>query len=116
MVESAVLGLRRRPFRPAVRGIYDEGVSLALEFRQQRAFLLEIVEIFQEQYPRSLFGVIQLRRAARLLPEHVVDVLERLLEHESGPPAHSTRSVHGVFAFFKDAKRVVAAVGIPYLR
>jgi hypothetical protein len=101
MVESAFLGLRRGPFRPAVRGIDDEGVGLALELRQQRAFLLEVVEIFKEQYPRSLLGVIELRRAPRLLPENVVDVLERLLEHEFGPPAIRVPAFVGYVLFLR---------------
>ena len=101
MVESSVLGLRRRPFRPAVRGIDDEGIGLALELRQQRAFLLEVVEILQEQNPRSLLGVIELRRAPRLLPEHVVDVLERLLEHEFGPPAIRVPAFMGYLLFLR---------------
>ena len=61
--------------------------------------MLEVVEIFQEQYPRSLLGIIELRRAARLLPEHVVDILERLLEHEFGPPAIQVPAFMGYLLF-----------------
>jgi hypothetical protein len=43
--------------------------------------VLQIVEIFQEQNPRALLGIIELRGAACLFPEDVFDVFECLFEH-----------------------------------
>ncbi len=43
--------------------------------------LLQPVEIFQEQEPRGLLGVIQLGGAAGFFPQDVVDVLECLFKH-----------------------------------
>jgi len=42
--------------------------------------LFEPVEVFQEQQPGTLFGVVEFRCAAGFLPEDVVDVLEGLFE------------------------------------
>jgi hypothetical protein len=42
---------------------------------------LPAIEVFQEEEPRGLLGIVQLGRAAGLFPENVVDVLEGLFEH-----------------------------------
>ena len=47
--------------------------------------LLEVVEVLQEQQPRGLLGIVELRGATRLFPEDVVDVLEGLFEHLGHP-------------------------------
>jgi len=52
-------------------------VQLGLQF----PLALQIVEIFEEQQPRGLLGVIEFGGAAGLFPEHVVDILEGLFEH-----------------------------------
>src|SRR3546814_19022478 len=61
--------------------IENKGVFPAFELGLGRAVLLKTVEVFQEQQPRRLLGVIQLRGATRLLPEDVVDVAESLFKH-----------------------------------
>jgi hypothetical protein len=66
VVNLAVLALGRGPFLPAVGLVEDECVLLPF----QRGFigfvLLEPIQIFQEEEPRGLLGVIQLRGAASL--------------------------------------------------
>jgi hypothetical protein len=59
----------------------DVLVLLALQLGLLLVGMLEIVEIFEEQNPGGLLGVVQLGGAAGLFPQDVVDVLEGLLEH-----------------------------------
>ena len=56
-------------------------VFLALEFRFGGFVLLEAVEVFEEEEPGCLFGVIEFGGTAGFLPENVVDVLEGLFKH-----------------------------------
>jgi hypothetical protein len=42
-----------------------------------------VVDVFQEQQPRGLLGVVQLGGAASLLAKDVVDIAEGLFEHGS---------------------------------
>lgn len=49
------------------------------------AVLFEAIEIFEEEEPGGLFGVVEFGGAARLLAENVVNVLEGLLKHGSKP-------------------------------
>ncbi len=81
VVELAVLALGRGPALPAVGLVEDEGVFLALQLGLDGLVLLQAVEVFQEQQPGGLLGVVQLGGAAGLFPEHVVDVFEGLFEH-----------------------------------
>ena len=37
--------------------------------------MLKIIEILEEQHPGRLLGIVQLRRATRLFPEDVIDIL-----------------------------------------
>ena len=82
VVELAVLALRRGPRLPAVGLVEDEGVLLALQRGFVGLVLLQAVEVFQEQEPGGLLGVVELGGAAGLFPEDVVDVLEGLFKHE----------------------------------
>jgi len=84
VVEPAVRVFRRRPAFPAVVGIEDEGILLPLQRRLGGLVLLEAVEVFQEQQPGGLLGVVEFCGAAGLFPEDVVDILESLLEHAWG--------------------------------
>jgi hypothetical protein len=61
-----------------------------MECGLHRLVLLEGIEVFEEQEPRGLLGVVQLARGARILVQDVVDVLERLLEQ--GCPCLSSSS------------------------
>ena len=56
-------------------------LRLAVEVRFERLFLLEGLQIFQEEEPGSLLGVVQLGGATGLFAEDVVDVLEDLFKH-----------------------------------
>ncbi len=83
MVERTVGLLRGRPFRPSVLVGDDARVGLADKLGLHRPALFQVVQVFEEQYPRCLLCIIQLRRAAGLFPQDVVDILEGLLEHAS---------------------------------
>ena len=81
VVELAVLALGRGPAFPAVGFVEDVGVFLAVQRGLIGAVLLQPVEVFQEQQPGGLLGVVQFGGAAGLFPENVVDVFEGLFEH-----------------------------------
>ena len=81
MVELAVLAFGRGPVLPAIGLVEDVGVFLALQLGFVGLVLLQPVEIFQEQQPRGLLGVVQLGGAARLFAQNIVDVFEGLFEH-----------------------------------
>jgi len=73
--------LGRGPALPPVRLVQDEGVFLPLQFGFHGFVLFQRVEIFQEEQPRSLLGIVEFGGATRLFPENVVDILEGLFEH-----------------------------------
>jgi large subunit ribosomal protein L7/L12 len=56
-------------------------VGAAVELGLHRPVGFERVEVFQEQKPRRLLGIIELAGAAGVLPEDVVDVFKGLFEH-----------------------------------
>jgi hypothetical protein len=85
VVELAVFVLGRGPDVPAIGLVEDVGVFFALERGLVGLVLLEPVEIFQEQEPGCLLGVVELGGAAGLFPEDVVDVLECLFKHGRCP-------------------------------
>jgi len=60
------------------------GVFLPVQRGFGRLILLQPVEVFQEEEPGSLLGVVELAGAAGVLPEDIVDVFESLLEHWIG--------------------------------
>jgi len=64
-----------------MRLVDDERIGLAGQLGGHGLFLLQIVEIFEEQYPGGLLRIVELGGAARLFPEDVIDILEDLLEH-----------------------------------
>jgi hypothetical protein len=71
----------RGPGFPAVGLLEEEGVFLSVEFGFGPAVLLEAVEIFEEQEPGGLLGVVELGGAAGFLAKHFVDIFEGLFEH-----------------------------------
>jgi hypothetical protein len=83
VVDLAVHALRRGPRFPAVGFIEDVGVFLAVEGGFGGLVVLQGVEVFQEQEPGGLLGVIQFAGATGVFPEHVVDIFEGLFEHWS---------------------------------
>jgi len=83
VVKLAVLALGRSPGFPAVRLVQDKAVLLAIQLGFVRPVRFQCVQVFQEQQPGSLLSVIQLRCAASLLAEHVVNILEGLFKHRA---------------------------------
>src|SRR3569832_1018463 len=81
VIEGAVLLLGGSPFTPAILALDDVGVRLSREFSLLLPVILQVVEGFEEQHPGGLLGIVEFRRAAGLLPENVVDILEGLFEH-----------------------------------
>ena len=81
VVQLAVLALWRGPRFPAVGFVEDVAVFLPVQRGLVGPVLLQPVQIFEEQQPRSLLRVIQLTGATGLLAEDGVDVFEGLLEH-----------------------------------
>ena len=81
VVELAVLVLGRGPGFPAIGLVEDVGVFLPVQRGLVGPVLFQPVEVFQEQQPGGLLGVVQLGGASGLFPEDIVDVLEGLFEH-----------------------------------
>ena len=81
VIELAILALGRGPGFPAVGFVEQVGVFLAVQRGLIGAVLLQPIEVFQEQQPGGLLGVIQLGGAAGLFPEDVVYVSEGLFKH-----------------------------------
>jgi hypothetical protein len=72
--------LRAGPIRPAEGLLQDGHIALALQLGLHAAHFLQVVEVFEEEDPAGLLGVVQLVAAAAFLPEDVVDVAEGLFE------------------------------------
>ncbi len=66
---------------PAVGFIEDVTVALALQHGLSGLVLFQPIQIFQEQQPGRLLGVIEFGGTAAFFPERVVDVLEGLFKH-----------------------------------
>jgi hypothetical protein len=81
VVELAVLVLRRGPGFPAIGCVKDVAVFLAFEGGLGGLVVLQRVEVFQEEQPGGLLGVVELTGVAGVLPEDVVDVFEGLFKH-----------------------------------
>ena len=81
VVDLAVL-FRRSPRLPAIRSIEDVGVFPAVEGGFGGLVVFEGVEVFQEEQPGGLLGVVEFAGAAGVFPEDVVDVFEGLFEHD----------------------------------
>jgi hypothetical protein len=113
VVEGAVGFFGGGPGGQAVGGAYDVGVTLAEELGLECAFVLEIVEVFEEEYPGGLLGVVELGGAAGFLTEDVVDVLEGLFEH-GGRGAPGGRLLAGWYGRARRVARgfVVVAAGV----
>jgi hypothetical protein len=72
VINLAVLGLGRGPFVSAVGLVEEEGVLFPLEGGFIGFVLLERVEVFQEEEPGGLLGVVQLGGADSLFAEDIV--------------------------------------------
>lgn len=82
VVELAGLVLWRGPRLPPVGLVEKVGVRLPFQLRFGGAILFETIEVFQEEQPGGLLGVVELRSAAGLLAEGIIDIFESLFEHE----------------------------------
>jgi hypothetical protein len=64
VVDLAVGSLGGRPFLPAIGLVENEGVFLAFEGGLVGLVLLQSVEVFEEEKPGGLLGVVEFRGAA----------------------------------------------------
>jgi hypothetical protein len=81
MIDFAVGGFGSGPVFPAELFFEDVGVFAGFEFGFLGAVVFEAFEVFEEEKPGGLFGVIEFGGAARFFAENVVDVSEGLFEH-----------------------------------
>ena len=81
VIDLAVFAFGRGPAFPAIRLVEDQGVFLAIQLGLQRLVLFKPIEVFQEQQPRRLLGVVEFGGATGLFPEHIVNIFEGLFEH-----------------------------------
>ena len=113
VVEFAVLVLGCGPASPSGRACRG---CRRISFRRARPrsalSCFEAVEVFQEQQPGSLLGVIQLGGAAGLLAEHVVDVPEGLFEHSTQSFSQSLLGFRAAFLGMKSGPRGDRFTGI----
>ena len=82
VVDLPIGCLGRGPRLPAVRRVEDGGVFPAVEGGFGRLVVFEGVEVFEEEQPGGLLGVVELAGATGVFPEDVVDVFEGLFEHK----------------------------------
>lgn len=107
VVDLATGVLRRSPDAPAKRLVQDELVLSALQRRFSRPVLLQAVQVLEEEEPGGLLGVVKFGRAARLLPQDVVDGFEGGFKHGVG-----CRSVASVERVSRDrADRMTFPIG-----
>lgn len=81
VVEFSILAFRSCPALPAIRLVENVRVLLPLQCRYVGSVLLKAIEVLEEQKPRRLLGVVELRRTASLLSEDIVDISKRLFKH-----------------------------------
>ena len=81
VVEPAGLVLRRRPGLPPIRFVEDVAELVPFERGFSGFVRLKAVEVFEEEQPGRLLGVIELGGASRFLAQHVIDVFKRLFKH-----------------------------------
>ncbi len=72
---------RGRPLRPAVLLLNDKTVFPSLQFARQGPFLLQVIQVFEKEEPGGLLGIVQLRGAAALFPEYIIDIFKGLFKH-----------------------------------
>jgi len=60
------------------------GVFLAVERGFGGLVVFEGIEVFQEEQPRGLLGVVEFAGATGIFPEDIIDVFEGLFEHAVG--------------------------------
>jgi len=70
------------PGFPAVGFVEQPGVFLAFQLGFHRLAVFQCIEVFEEQQPGRLLGVVELAGAACFFAQDVVDVFEGLFKHE----------------------------------
>ena len=68
----AVAAFRCRPLIPLIFRSNDVGVGLAGEFRCSIFVSFQVVQVFQEQHPGSLFNIIQFAPTACVFMENII--------------------------------------------
>ena len=81
VVDLAVLRFGGGPGIPAVGLVEDQGVFLEFEGGFVDFIVFEGVEVFEEEEPGGLFGVVEFGGATGFFAKDVVDVFEGLFEH-----------------------------------
>lgn len=81
VIQFAVFIFWCRPGSPLKFRTDDVSVGFACEFRRGGFVLLQVVKVFEEEYPGGLFHVVEFAAATRVFVEDVVDVFEGLFEH-----------------------------------
>jgi len=120
VIKLAILALGRGPCLPAVGLVEDVAVFLPVEGGFGGFVGFEAVEVFEEEQPGRLLGVIEFSGATGFLAEHVVDVSEGLLKHggckllgnRSVVPwgQHSSFGKNGKYDYYSWVRAVPAAV------
>lgn len=81
VIEFAVAGFGSSPCGPAVGRVEDVGIALSFEGGLFGFICFEAIEVFQEEEPGGLLGLIELAGATGFFAEDVIDVSESLFEH-----------------------------------
>jgi len=95
VVELSVPIFGRGPGFPAIGPLQHEGRTSCPKALPRPPVLLQPVEVFQEQQPRGLLGVVQLGGAASLLAKDIVDIPKGLFKHEGCPALYANARTPG---------------------
>ena len=81
MIDLGVFAFGSGPRFPAIRLIENVRVFFAIKGGFGGFVVLQGVEVFQEEQPGGLLGVVEFAGAAGVFPENVVDIAEGLFKH-----------------------------------
>ena len=82
MIDLTVLAFGRGPTFPAVGFVEDVRVFLTRESGFGCFISFQCVEVFQEELPRGLLGVVEFAGATGVFPKYVVDILKSLFKNQ----------------------------------
>ena len=83
MIDGSIFCLGGGPSFPAEGFVEDVGVFAAIELGFGGFLDFEGIEVFKEEEPGGLLGVIELCGAAGFLAEDIIDISEGLFEHSN---------------------------------